>query len=72
MALDSLYNFTFSLSFLKWNDFYRISELMLSTLIQRYDQKSFHFFFFFFFFFFLIKLKNEGLTEILQAVRYHI
>ena len=23
----------------KWNDFYRISELMLPTLIQRYDKK---------------------------------
>ena len=35
--------------------FYRISELMLATLIQTYDKKSFHF-------------KAEGLTEILKAV----
>ena len=34
--------------------FYRISELMLRTLIQRQDKKSFHF-------------KNERLTEILQG-----
>ena len=40
--------------------FYRIAELMLATLIQRYDEKkSFHF-------------KNERQTEILQAVRCHI
>ena len=39
--------------------FYGISELMLATLIQRYDKKSFHF-------------KNERLIEILQAVRCHI
>ena len=39
--------------------FYRISELMLATLIQRSDKKSFHF-------------KNERLTEILQAVRCHL
>ena len=39
--------------------FYRISELMLASLIQGYDKKTFHF-------------KNEKLTEILQAVRYHI
>ena len=32
-----------SLSYLKWNDFYRISELMLPTLIQRYDKNPFHF-----------------------------
>ena len=33
-----------SLSFGKSNDFYRISELMLATLIQRYNKKkSFHF-----------------------------
>ena len=36
-----------SLSFLNWikNEMilYRISELMLATLIQRYDKKSFHF-----------------------------
>ena len=37
--------------------FNRISELMLATLIQRYDKKSFHF-------------KNE--TEILKTVEYHI
>ena len=55
-----------SLSFLNWikNEmiffFYRVSELMLQTLIQRHDKKkSFHF-------------KNERLTEILQAVRCHI
>ena len=39
-----------SLSFLNWikNEmifFYHISELMLATLIQRYDKKSFHFWF---------------------------
>ena len=39
--------------------FYHISELMLATLIQRYDKKLFHF-------------KYERLTEILQAVRCHI
>ena len=41
------------LSFFKWKKkiFYRISELMLATLIQRYDTKSFHF-------------KNERLNEI--------
>ena len=36
-----------SLSFLNWIQteiiFYRISELVLPTLIQRYDKKSFHF-----------------------------
>ena len=36
-----------SLTFLKWikneMNFYHISELMLATLIQRYDRKSFHF-----------------------------
>ena len=42
----------------KWL-FYHISELMLATLIQRYDTKSFHF-------------KNETLNEILQAVKCHI
>ena len=36
--------------------FYRISELMLAILIQRYEKESFHF-------------KTETLTEILQAVR---
>ena len=44
---------SFSLSFLSWTknemSFYCISELMLATLIQRYDKKSFHF-------------KNERLT----------
>ena len=49
-----------SLSFLNWikNEMicYRISELMLVTLIQKYDEKSFRF-------------KNERLNEILQAVR---
>ena len=39
--------------------FYRISELMLATLIQIYNKKKFHF-------------KNERQTEILQAVRCHI
>ena len=34
--------------------FYPVSELMLATLIQRYDKKSFHF-------------KNERPTEVLQA-----
>ena len=52
-----------SLSFLNWIKnkmiFYRIFELMLATLIQRYDKKSFHF-------------KNERLAEILQVVRRHI
>ena len=53
-----------SLSFSKWIEneiifFYRISELMVATLIQRYDKKSLHF-------------KNERLTEILQSVRCQI
>ena len=53
-----------SLSFLNWIKntmifFYRSFELMLATLIQKYDKKSFHF-------------KNERLTEILQAVSCHI
>ena len=55
-----------SLSFLNGikNDFYfiifyRISELMLAPLIQRYGKKLFHF-------------RNERLTEILQAVRCNI
>ena len=52
-----------SLSFVNWikNEmiFYRISELMLATLIQRYDKKSFHF-------------TNEALTEILLGVMCHI
>ena len=39
--------------------FLPISELMLATLIERYDKKSFHF-------------KSKRLTEILQAVRCHI
>ena len=53
----------------KWNNMYRISELVLATLIQRYDKKkqqqqqqkkkTFHF-------------KNNWLTENLQAVRCHI
>ena len=55
--------FSVSLSFLNWikNEmiFYRISELMLATLIQRYDKNSFHF-------------KNERLTEILQADKCRI
>ena len=41
---------------------YRISELMLPTLIQRYNKLIS----------FLIQFKIERLTEILQAVRYHI
>ena len=52
-----------SLSFLKWNDFYRISELMLGTLIPRYSKTII---------LFLIQFKKERLTEILKAVRYHI
>ena len=43
--------------------FYLISELMLATLIQRYDKKSF---------LVLIQSKYETLTEILQAVGCHI
>ena len=59
-----------SLSLLNWikNEMivYPISELMLPTLIQRYDylkknQISF-----------LIQFKNTRLTEFLQAVRCHI
>ena len=58
-------NISISLSFFNWqwikNEivFYPISELMLATLIQKYNKKSFHF-------------KNERLTEILQAVRCQI
>ena len=59
----STHNILVSFSFLNWfkNEmiFYHISELMLATLIQRSDKKSFHF-------------KNKRLTEILQAVRCHI
>ena len=43
--------------------FYRISELILATLIQRYDKKIISF---------LIQFKNEGLSGILQAVKCHI
>ena len=43
--------------------FYRISELMLATLIQRYGKKII---------LCLIQFKNERLTEILQAFRCHI
>ena len=44
-----------------WNDFfYCISELMLATLIQRYNKKK------------IISFKNERLIELLQAVRCHI
>ena len=51
-----------SLSFLKWNDFYGISdELMLRT--RDMIKKIFSF---------LIQLKYEWLTEILQIVRCHI
>ena len=39
--------------------FYRISELMLATLIQRYDKK-------------IILFQEERLTEILQGVRPYI
>ena len=55
------YKISVSLSFLKWNIFYRISELMLPTMIQRYDKKII-----------FIQFKIERLTEILQAVRCHI
>ena len=41
--------------------FYCISDLMLPTLIQRYDKNHLV----------LIQLKYERLTEILQAVRCH-
>ena len=51
-----------SLSFLKWMIFYLISELMLPAFIQINDNDHF----------ILIQLKNERLTEILQAVRCHI
>ena len=41
------YKISVSLLFLNWIKieiiFYRISELMLATLIQRYDKKTFHF-----------------------------
>ena len=49
-----------------WNEmiFYCISELILPTLIQRYDKKKN--------ISFLIQFKSERLTEILQAVRCHI
>ena len=42
--------------------FYHISELMLPTLVQRFDKKIISF---------LIHFKNESLNEILQAVRCH-
>ena len=41
---------------------YRIIELMLPSLIQRYYKKNR---------FFLYQLENERLTEILQTVRSH-
>ena len=41
--------------------FYRISELILAKLIQRYDKKKI--------LLVLILFKNERLTEILQVVR---
>ena len=44
--------------------FYCFSELMLPTLIKRYDKKKKNTF--------LIQFKNQRLTEILQAVRCHI
>ena len=51
-----------SLSVLNWikteMTFYRMSELMLAILIQRYDKKSFRF-------------KTMRLAEILPAVRYY-
>ena len=42
--------------------FYRVSKLMLPTLIQRYNKNHFIF----------DPVQNEGLTEILQAVNWHI
>ena len=45
------------------DEFYRISEFMLATLIQRYDKKIISF---------LIQFKNNRLTEILLAVSCHI
>ena len=64
MIIKFLKNFSSSLVFeldqkCEMIFFYRISELMLPTLIQRYDKKSFHF-------------KKERQTEILWAVRCHI
>ena len=60
------YKISVSLSFLNWirieMTFYRISELILATLIQRScddKKKAFHF-------------KNERLNKSLQAVRCHI
>ena len=49
-----------------WNEMivYCISELMLPTLIRRYDKKKI--------ISFLIHFENERLTEISQAVRSHI
>ena len=56
-----------SFSFLNWIKyemiFCHISELMLPTLIQRYDKKIISF---------LIQFKNARLNEYLQAVRCHI
>ena len=56
-----------SLSFLNWikNEmiFFILTDLMFAILIQRFDK--YHSIFF-------IQFKNEGLTEILQAVRCHI
>ena len=56
---------SFSLSFQqdqKWNEYFYISELMLATLIQRHNKKSFRF-----------ELSSKmRLTEILQAVRRHV
>ena len=46
---------TVGLSFLIWDDFYHISELMLPTSIQRYEKKN-HFFL-------LIQFKHERLTK---------
>ena len=50
------------LSFLNWIEnemiFYRISELILATLLQRYDKKSFHF-------------KNKRITEMLSDATFY-
>ena len=57
----------FQLGFCSWNEmifFYRISELMLPTLIRDTIKKKI--------ILFLIQFKNERLTEILQTVRCHI
>ena len=56
----------FRLMYSSWFEmilFYRIFELLLPTLIQRYDNKIISI---------LSQFKNERLTNILKAVRYHI